>query len=118
MNEFTQFGPYLPKCWQQDGVLLPENPRERRPSRTRASKWTVAFAASVIATSCAIVTMSFSVPNAGAARRAPIVSVAEEAPSLDYGEVSQDHWGKLRVLMRTFERTPLMDEFRDPEIPD
>lgn len=118
MNEYRQFGHFTPRFWQEDGILVEVVEAPATKSQRRfGGKWTVALAASTIALSMAITTLSFSVPDAGAGRR---TTVTEEAasptgPTSRYSEVSPDHWAKLRVLMRSFKRTPLMDEFKYPD---
>ncbi len=120
MNEFRQFGHFIPRFWQEDGILVEqgvEMPASKRPrARFGGSKWTVALATSAIMLSAAFTSFSFSVPDAGAGRRAAVTEeVALPSGPSRYAEVSPDHWAKLRALMGTFKRTPLMDEFKYPD---
>jgi len=121
MNEFKQFRHFTPQFWQEDGVLVEvvaERPEFRRPrARSGGSKWTFALAASAILLST-VTSFAFSVPDAGAGRRAAVTeeAVLPNGPSR-YAEVSPDHWAKLRSFMRTLPRTAMMDKFKDPEVP-
>jgi hypothetical protein len=121
MNEFKQFRDFLPGFWQEDGILveavraIPERNLRRR---LRMVPWKVAMAGSAVALACVITLADFSLPVAGAARRASVEERAltpiSESP---FAEVSPEHWARVQELVRTFERTPLMDEFHDPEVP-
>jgi|SRR5208283_1225361 len=118
MNEFRQFGYFVPRFWQEDGILVEvEMPVLKRPRmRVGGPKWIVALATSALVLSTAVTSFSFSVPDAGAGRRAAVTEEAglSSGPSL-YTEVSPDHWVRLRTLMKGFRQTPLMDEFKYPE---
>jgi hypothetical protein len=118
MSEFRQFGYFIPRFWQEDGILVEvEMPVPRRPRmRSGGPKWIVALATSTIVLGTAVTSFSYSVPDAGAGRRATVTEEAglSSGPSR-YTEVSPDHWVTLRTLMKSFKRTPLMDEFKYPD---
>jgi len=120
MSEFKQFRDFLPSFWQEDGILVElAHPvsEERQRRRLRRIPWKVALAGSAIALACVISASNFSLPVAGAARRASIEEEAQAPTESPYAEVSPDHWMRLKDLVLTFERTPPMDEFKDPEVP-
>jgi hypothetical protein len=119
MDEFKQFKRFIPRFWQEGGIV--ETAVEiRTPSRKqlRRSSWSVGIAAIAFAS---LTATTVTIPPAEATRRTAVV---EEAPARDasiatmispYTEVSSEHWGNLRDLMRTFARTPERDRYQDPE---
>lgn len=119
MNEFRQFKRFLPRFWQEDGILVEVSEAPvpgRLRTQPRGSKWAVALAASAIALSSVVTSMPFSVPDANAVRRAAVTEeAAPPSGASRYTDVSPDHWTSLRDLMRNFPRTQMTDSFQDPE---
>lgn len=118
MDEFKQFKRFIPRFWQEDGIVM-AGVGVQMPSRKqlRRSKWSVGIATIALAS---VTAMTVTIPQAEATRRTAVEDTrVRDVPIAhmlsQYTEVSSDHWVNLRELMRTFARTPEEDRYQDPE---